>query len=478
MKNYFKETDCEIEIPNIQKYIFDICNDYRGITYFPKHIIISDEERFRYYAGKYTDVDVVNIIDQTDVFDARANDGLKAIKRELSNSPKERNYGTIQEWIEALKRMLDNEELSPFDKDKIKRVIDAFENREFTDVILGEYRPTSRTIVLYRKPIIDTAKNGDVISNMKRVLVHEMFHAYHHLVFDGGKPMFTSFKKGGYGDVAKESLARFVEYNYCKDELNGYYCRELEYSWNTRFFENYPYSGAKYLEKTTSTRREQQALIQRLLADGRPDLIGAYHDIVYLYKQTSGFDSILANDIRNIGNSNKSFVPFPFIYKKNYIIESIKKYDAQPTYVSDGSAKLNFIAISKVKEELSKRKESFRDVLFEMLDAKNMTDPECYKAANIDRSAFNKIKNGKTLPKRNTISLLAIALKLDSKEYERFINAAGYGRSGDEEDPINIVGVYIDNKEYDLYEIELAIYEITGNTLAYYDGKEETVPLE
>lgn len=318
----FELNDCHNEAFDIANYIENFCelDDIVVVGFinrFP-YIKISSERPFEVYKGKYKDIDIAEIINNNIPVDERAAHYCKRLEEELLKHFEEQSKNLIDELLDSLKRMMQDDRLSPFDIDKVGRIIDAFKERDFTSLILGRYYYQRRTIVLYKQNIIDTAIDNDVYSNMKRVLTHEMFHAIHHYLFDGAKQVRSKFGKKDYGSVVKEGLARLVEYNYCKDELSTKigtkYCAELEESWDSHFFEVYPYSAAKYLEEYTSSHLVKASLIHRLLADSKPDFINAYHDIVYLYKLSEGFDKTLEND------KNKSFKG----YYRHYISDDKK----------------------------------------------------------------------------------------------------------------------------------------------------------
>lgn len=468
MKN-FDSDDCNRELDSIVDYIASYCDfDYSTIDSFRNrlpYIDISDDRPFDFYKGKYRDKDIVKIIERNIPVDERAANYCKRLAEELLKPTKEQCKNLIDELIDALKRMLKDERFSPFDVDKVKRIIDAFKERDFVSLILGRYYHQRRMIVLYRQNIIDTAKNNDVYNNMLRVLTHEMFHAIHHFVFDGAKQFLSKFGKKGYGSVVKEGLARLVEYNYCKDELNGEYCQELEDSWNNHFFEVYPYSAAKYLEEYTSNRIDKAALIHRLLTDSKPDFINAYHDIVYLYKLSEGFDKTLENDkYRSFRGHYSHFISQN---KKEYIIY----------YLGNQKHMLGLLT-SDIKKEIRVKRKDFSDLLYKKINERNLKNRKFYEDARLNKAAFYKTLRGETDPKPETVAQLAIALKLNKEEYEEFINAAGYARKYTETDPISIVGVYIDHKEYDWDDIESAFVELTGHTLVNYMGRKETVQLD
>ena len=63
---------------------------------------------------------------------------------------------------------------------------------------------------------------------------------------------------------------------------------------------------------------------------------------------------------------------------------------------------------------------------------------------------------------------------------EEFVEAAGYGISNEEKDPISVVAICIEEGEYDIYELEPVIKEVTGEYLAYYgkDKRRDMVEVE
>lgn len=73
-------------------------------------------------------------------------------------------------------------------------------------------------------------------------------------------------------------------------------------------------------------------------------------------------------------------------------------------------------------------KPSFAVLLNQLMIKKNMTAPEVYKAAWIDRRVFSRIANlnGRHLPSKTNAIALALALKCDEKESKMLIKRAGY----------------------------------------------------
>ena len=108
--------------------------------------------------------------------------------------------------------------------------------------------------------------------------------------------------------------------------------------------------------------------------------------------------------------------------------------------------------------DFSKVGMSFRDKLFELIDARGLTDPEVYKRANIDRKLFSKIRSSEEYtPKKKTALALAVALKLSLAETEDLIARAGYALS-----PSNrfdmIIKFFITHSDYDIYKINATLF--------------------
>lgn len=147
----------------------------------------------------------------------------------------------------------------------------------------------------------------------------------------------------------------------------------------------------------------------------------------------------------------------PEAERRSALAKESLQAEAQPMLLRESaSVKTLSRTLDDVVKNLDK---SFMELVFSFADAKGMSDVEVQKKANLDRKAFSKLKCGTTKnPSKPTALALAIALELSLDETKDLLSRAGLALSPCSRQDL-IVQYFIEREAYDIYEINVALFE-------------------
>ena len=138
------------------------------------------------------------------------------------------------------------------------------------------------------------------------------------------------------------------------------------------------------------------------------------------------------------------------------------------TLAEKSAVQVEPVLLGKAKaivEDFSDLEESFSSMVLRKIDEKGMTDPQCYKKANLDRKLFSKIRSHEDYqPSRETALALGIALELPLSELQELLAKAGYTLSHARRADV-IVEYFVKKGIYDIYKINQVLFDFEEPTI-------------
>ena len=114
---------------------------------------------------------------------------------------------------------------------------------------------------------------------------------------------------------------------------------------------------------------------------------------------------------------------------------------------------------------LKKKDAGFTETLLKLIQKKGLKNSTVYKKANISKQLFSKIINDPNAkPSKPTAIALALALELDLEGTKDLIGRAGYALTNSSTFDL-IIRYVIEHKQYNVIEINIALYEFDQSLL-------------
>lgn len=149
-----------------------------------------------------------------------------------------------------------------------------------------------------------------------------------------------------------------------------------------------------------------------------------------------------------------------YIDRKHMAKDNIRSYKEEAPYLLEAQEirSPRYIKETKqLKRLIETEEETFSEMLFRLIDKKNIEDMDVYKDANIDKELFLDIRDDKDYkPSKSMVISFAIALQLDLEETKNLLLRAGYALSPSNKFDL-VVEFFIKEGFYNIDEINRAL---------------------
>lgn len=138
------------------------------------------------------------------------------------------------------------------------------------------------------------------------------------------------------------------------------------------------------------------------------------------------------------------------IKKKEKERENIIQYSLSPSQNTIDTA------VSEIKS--TKLKPTFKETLFNYIDEKNLTDPQVYKKAKVNKRTFSKIRTEEVkYVSKKTVICLGLALELSLDEFKNLLASNSDHLYENSYFDVAIIWC-INNKIYDIEQVNDILY--------------------
>ncbi len=156
-------------------------------------------------------------------------------------------------------------------------------------------------------------------------------------------------------------------------------------------------------------------------------------------------------------------------YVKNRVQFSIRHNpDSKPknSQATTPPASYNTNDVSQLKDYLDEKftQKTFGDQFLSLINVKGLNEIDIYKAADIDRKLFSKIRHSEYHPSRKTAIALILAAHLSLTEASELLRLAGYALSKYEKADV-VIAFCLTKQIYDIMLVNELLQEYANTSL-------------